>query len=401
VLVGRVRRGRVQYELQKYADGSLFSYPVAVQDGWAFHWHKISERLFVYVFSHVPAEIYVELTRDARGGIAVYGFLFFVAPLLGLIATFAADRSNGRIIFGYACASIACLCPLVFGFPTEMWMAHALFWPALAVCHYARSGWGVGLVFALLALIFTHGGALLLATTILLTLLLRGMRDPAVVRTTGVFLVIVPIWALLKTTFPPDDYDAPVLVRAELHFFDATILTTDLLLLVLAALASYGIAILGLRRLIQVRVHIYAASIVGVALAVYWVCFDRALHADNRYYLRTVLLIGTTVLGVIAALYALRADARLNLPGMFLARLMTRLASSATAQAMAGAIALVMLVHSVETAKFVAAWANYQAVNTSTGYEHDVRLNAWRSSGPLQALTSVLANCFLDVCYDA
>ena len=128
------------YELQMYGDGSLFSYAVAVQDAWAFHWHNISGRLFVYLFCYVPAETYVELTRDAGGGIVVYGFLFFVAPLLGLVATFAADRSKGRIVFCTACASTACLCPLVFGFPTEMWMAQALFWPALAVCHYARGG---------------------------------------------------------------------------------------------------------------------------------------------------------------------------------------------------------------------------------------------------------------------
>src|SRR5882724_10528001 len=63
----------LRYELQLYADGSLFSYSVAVQDAWAFHWHNISGRLFTYIVSYVPAETYVELTRDARGGIVVCG----------------------------------------------------------------------------------------------------------------------------------------------------------------------------------------------------------------------------------------------------------------------------------------------------------------------------------------
>jgi hypothetical protein len=130
----------LRHELQMYADGSIFSYAIAVRDAWAFHWHNISGRLFVYLFCHLPAETYVELAGDPYGGIVVYGFLFFVAPLLGLTATFAADRSRGRIIFSYACL-----------FPTEMWMAHALFWPTLAVCHYARSSKrGIELVFALI-----------------------------------------------------------------------------------------------------------------------------------------------------------------------------------------------------------------------------------------------------------
>ena len=100
----------LRYELQMYADGSIFSYAIAVGDAWAFHWHNISDRLFVYLFCHLPAETYVEMTGDPYGGIVVYGFLFFVAPLLGLTATFAADRSRGRIIFSYACLSTACLC---------------------------------------------------------------------------------------------------------------------------------------------------------------------------------------------------------------------------------------------------------------------------------------------------
>src|SRR5260370_37695502 len=117
-------------------EGAIFSYSVAVRDGWAFPWHNISGRLFVYLFSLLAAESYVALTGDARGGIALYGLSFYVAPLIGLAATFVAHRSKRRIIFSYACFSTACLCPLVFGFPSKMWMAHALFWPRLPICRY-------------------------------------------------------------------------------------------------------------------------------------------------------------------------------------------------------------------------------------------------------------------------
>ena len=353
----------LRYELQMYADGSIFSYAIAVRDAWAFHWHNISDRLFVYLFCHLPAETYVELAGDPYGGIVVYGFLFFVAPLLGLIATFAADRSRGRFIFSYACLSTACLCPLVFGFPTEMWMAHALFWPTLAVCHYARSSIrGIALVFAmLLALIFTHEGALIFAVTIVATLSFRGVRDAAFVRPAGAFFVVLSIWAVVKAAFPPDPYIAIVLHTAALHVFDVTILAGHLALLLLITLASYGIVFYVVRRLSPVKASVCAASIVALGLGAHWLWFNDTLHTDNRYYLRTVLLIATPVLGVLAAAYALRADGRLNFAIPFMRRPMAAVAIDAVTRSAAGAIVLVTLVHIVETEKFVRAWRDYQA----------------------------------------
>jgi hypothetical protein len=354
----------LRHELYMYADGSIFSYAVAVQDAWAFHWHNISGRLFVYLFSCLPAETYIALTRDARGGIAIYGFLFFAAQLLGLAATWAADRSRRRIIFCFACLSTACLCPLVFSFPTEMWMAHSLFWPTLAICHYARAGLaGIALEFAaLLALVFTHEGALIFAVVILSTLLLRGSRDAAFRRAAGVFLVVVPIWAVVKVALPPDDYVGTALRTAMLHAFDITILTGDLVLLLLGALAGYGIAFLLFRRLAPASAHVYAAGMVAVALAVHWMWFDHTLHADNRYYLRTVILLATPAFGALAALLALDAEGRLKLPvaAAIAPRLIAVLTGEMAPRVAAGAFLLVMLVHAVETAKFVTAWTSYK-----------------------------------------
>ena len=353
----------LRYELQMYADGSIFSYAIAVRDAWAFHWHNISGRLTVYLFCHLPAETYVELTGDPYGGIVVYGFLFLVAPLLGLTATFAADRSRGRIIFSYACLSTACLCPLVFGFPTEMWMAHALFWPTLAVCHYARSSKrGIALVFAtLLALVFTHGGGLIFAVAIVATLSFRGVRDAAFLRAAGALFVVLSLWAVVKAIFPPDPYIAVVLHRAALHVFDVTILAGHLVLLLLITLASYGIAFYVVRRISPAKASICAASIVALGLGAHWLWFDGTLHTDNRYYLRTVLLIATPVLGVFAAAYALRADSLLNVVVPFMQRPMAARAIDAVTRSAAGAMVLVTLVHIVETEKFVRAWRDYQA----------------------------------------
>src|SRR3954468_12538907 len=78
------------YQLQLYADGAMFSYAVAVQDVWAFHWHNISGRMSVFFLSLLPAEIYVRLSDNPSAGIIVYGVLFYAAPLAGLIGTFVA-----------------------------------------------------------------------------------------------------------------------------------------------------------------------------------------------------------------------------------------------------------------------------------------------------------------------
>ena len=78
--------------------------------------------------------------------------------------------------------------------------------------------------------------------------------------------------------------------------------------MLLGTLASYWIALTVLRWLTPAKAHIYATLIVTLALVVYWFWIDRALHANNRYYMRTALLIVTPVLGALAAAQALAAD---------------------------------------------------------------------------------------------
>src|SRR3954454_4542399 len=99
--------------LEMFGDGSIFSYAVAAREAWAFHWHNISGRLFTYLYAYIVPEQIVALTGNARAGIAAYGALFLSAPLFGLLATLAADRSPQRTYFTYACVSTAVLCPLV------------------------------------------------------------------------------------------------------------------------------------------------------------------------------------------------------------------------------------------------------------------------------------------------
>ena len=350
------------YGLELYADGAMFSYAVAVQDVWAFHWHNISGRMSVFLLCLLPAETYVGLSGNPRAGIIVYGLLFYLAPLAGLIGTFAADRSRGRILFVCACGSTALLCPLIFGFPTEMWLAHAVFWPALAVCHYAkRSAAGTALVFAMmLTLAFSHEGALVLACAIVATLALRGWRDASFLRAAAVLAVVLALAAAAKIMLPPDEYYAGVFLRAALHFFDPTIFQVRIVVLLFAALAGYGVIFWALSRLTPARAYLAAAFIVAAGLAIYWLRFDHAIHASSRYYLRTALVLLTPMFGAVAALSAMSADGRLAFPLPGVKRALTALRDRA-ALPLTAIFMLLTLVHVVETGKFVAAWRDYRA----------------------------------------
>lgn len=365
-------------ELQMFGDGSIFSYAVAAQDAWAFHWRNISGRLFTYVFAYIPAEATVAPTGSAKAGILVYGLLFFAGPLLGLLLTFAADRTAGRVIFSYACFSTACLCPLVFGAPTEMWMAHAVFWPALAICLCApANGRGMASVFLiLLALVFTHEGAIVLSAAILFALFLRGGRDAIFVRALAAFFVVMTIWFVVKITIRPDEYIAGVLGAAAFRFIDIRNLAEPAFLSLLAALAGYSLAFALLNRLPPGRAPIYAGLACAAALAVYWLWFDRSLLAEARYNLRTVMLIATPVLGVLATVHAMRKEERRTSAFPFLALMADTVEKSLNPRMISGAILLTMLVYSVETSKFVWAWMDYKAAvrALATGTDSDPAL---------------------------
>ena len=351
------------YQLELFGDGSIFSYAVAVDDAWAIHWHNISGRVFIYLFSILPAEVYVELTKDAHGAIVLYGLLHFAAPLLGLLATFAADRSKDHIIFVYACLSTALLGPLVFGFPTEMWIAHALFWPTLAFCHYSRDGIGslVLLFTVLLALAFTHEGALVFVATIVTTLLIRQRNSARSAKCIGAVLVLALIWLLVKLTCPPDSYYAPVFASAALHFFDATIFENDLTLLLFATIASYFLVLILLCRLSRSMSWIFASLFVTIELASYWLWFDQGLHATNRYYMRTLLVVVTPVLGVLAVAKVFTAERwPLSIEVPWLVNLIRAGTGRAATRLFSGIFFLTTVVYAVETIKFVTAWSNYK-----------------------------------------
>jgi len=358
------------YGLQLFADGSIFSYGIAAEDGWAFHWHNISSRLTVFLYAHLPAQAYVGLTGDGQGGVFFYGLLFFSAPLAGLLITCLADRTPDRIFLTVGCLSTATLCPFVFGFPTEMWVGHSLFWPALAMSHSSsrRMGTAAGMLSLYVAMVLTHASGLVFAASIIGVLfVLRGTVDPRAWRATVIFGAACVAWAGVRLLLPPDNYFAAVLPRGALSLFDATNLTKDSAAVLLVGLTVYAVA-LGIGRRVSksvagVKVVIAAGAITVLGLAAYWVWYDQSLQSASRYPLRTLLLVFTPIFGAIAAAIAARNSTEPGLMLPMISPALSKFLHSLAIQRTAGigALFLVMLVHVVETTKFIMAWQDYKA----------------------------------------
>jgi hypothetical protein len=379
--------------LQMYGDGSIFSYSIAVTDAFATHWRNVSGRIFVYLYAFVPSEAYVRATGNARGGVLVYGLLHYLAPLLSLGLTFAADRSRERVVFVVACLSTATVLPLVFGFPTEMWLAHAVFWPTLALVHAHRPGllgWLTAYA-GLQALCLTHEGGVVLAGSIVATLALRGLRDPAFLRGLALFGAAMAVWLGVKTALRPDAYISGVLGSAAFNFISPRNLVTATVVTILAALSAYAILVTVLRRFAGPRAPRLAAVAVAAGLAAWWFAVDTTLVTQERYYMRTALLYATPALGGLAALAMLWREGRLGSPFAFAGPPVGKAAACLPVRALGPALALLMLVQAVEAGKFIRAWHPYMAAvrGLAMGEAADPELGdaAFVSSKRIDAMT--------------
>ncbi len=354
------------FGLHLYGDGSIFSYGVAVRDTWNIHWHNIPVRSFVYLYAIAPAETLVALSGNAQAGIALYALLLSSAQLAGLAITYFADRSERRTIFAFACASTAILCPLVAGFPTEMWVAHAAYWPLLTLAIYApatMTGFAA-VTLASFAVVFSHEGGIVMSLAIAALLAACGRRV-LLWRFILALALAMSCWLAVKFLVVPEEYVGKVMSRAALNLLNPDLILRPVIVALLAALSFYALVLFLLRRFsgnadsntfALFVCAAFAAACVG--LAIYWLIFDRSLHSEGRYFLRTLLIVATPALGTCAGMLALgpaKQSGRLAFAG----RLMKFGQKSTAATALAGAFALVLVVHAFETVKFTRAWKQY------------------------------------------
>jgi hypothetical protein len=324
-------------QLHLFADGAIFSYAVAAGDAWEFHWRQIPVRAAAFLWASLPAQAWGRIFGDPAQAVALYGALHFLAPALGFAATWRADRTG--LIRMWAALSIILLCPVVFGFPTELWTTHAAIWPALALFWSpgGRARWAAGTA-ALATVVLSHEGGLVWAGALLACLAFAPDRVNVLRRAALSLGLALTIWIAVRIAFPIAPYEAEVLTRNAWRLVTVSNLCSSLVLTAAAGLAAYCAALL-LRRGPGVAFGVAAAG-----LAVWWVALDTTLHAGSRYELRALLLGLTPGLLALAALHACGRVERLA------AR------ARAAAPAAMGALLIVTLVHAVETAKFVAAW---------------------------------------------
>jgi hypothetical protein len=242
-----------------------------------------------------------------------------------------------------------------------MWLAHAIFWPVLALSHYAGAtvAGAIAVFASSLLLAFTHEGALVLLLAILPTLAPRGLQSNAFRRAAANLIVIVVLAIASKMLVPPDDYYADAFMRAALHFFDPAIFEVAVVVTLLAAVVTYA-AMYGLISIYFPKgACLYSFGALLVFLCVYWLRFDHSVLANDRYYLRTAVLVATFLLGIMAALAAMTRE------GLVQNRLATFQQTVVSSQdricALTSLLVAVTLIHAVETVKFVSAWSHYQS----------------------------------------
>ena len=169
------------------------------------------------------------------------------------------------------------------------------------------------------------------------------------------------IWLAVNRFAQPDSYFGEVRLRAASEFFEARIFTSPMMALLAATLASYALLSIGLSWISKRNRFFVAAALVFGALCVWWLFFDHAIHADNRYYFRTILLLGACGLAAVCGLQRLAAEGAPIARIAALRSSLDALSSAGCARFILGAVCLVVAVHVVETAKFARGFAAYRS----------------------------------------
>jgi len=145
--------------------------------------------------------------------------------------------------------------------------------------------------------------------------------------------------------------------------------------LLLATAIGFAVVRFMLARSGVARADVLASILVVTALAVYWLAYDDSVHASERYYMRTLLVILTPLFAGPAVLLVLGASRRLVLAKSLLNRVLSIL-RRVPPRPLVFVLVLLSMVHLVETAKFVSVWTQYRAAvrQLATGEASDPQL---------------------------
>jgi hypothetical protein len=334
----------VLYRVTAFADGSFFALSILTADPWSFGWVSYPSRITAFGLTILPPFTVGRITNDPALAVATYSAIMGALPLAGLLATQRLSAPGAPWPTLCAASTIVLAFNVAF-FPTEMWLAHALVWPLVALA--ARPGAPLAAVAILaLATAFVHEAAIPLVGLALVHGALTARR-PALL---AILAAVLAVALLVKALAPiANDEIARTVGQNALDFLSPGNFFTNGVVSVLGALGLWA----------AVRVVYRPASARGEIMIVMGVCLAAAIqllvwpgppHVLRRYIARSLIFVGlAATLGAAIALQVL--------PG-----LATRIAAwrDRHIQPLLAAAAVIILVsalgHLTETARFLGHW---------------------------------------------
>lgn len=189
--------GYLATDVQIFADGGFFAFAFLTGDPWGAHFVNIPTRAAAFLVTMVPPFLWARV-GDPAGAIRLYGLIFGLLPLAGLLATWAI-AGNRRILLFCSLSTIFVLPASVF-FPSETLVTHAVFWPLFALVCVSRAPAALPAVLLMLALAFSHEGGMGLMVLLVALLALRRRAGPVVV---GAGLTVLVLWLSTRLLVPP------------------------------------------------------------------------------------------------------------------------------------------------------------------------------------------------------
>jgi len=114
-----------------WGDGSLFAYVAGLDDPWSLFWRDFPARLGGGLISTLPAWVAGRLGVEAEGISFIYQATWLALPLAGLGWAWRLLPADDKDWIAPAVLFWAAVVMTSFTFPTELWVAAALFWPVL------------------------------------------------------------------------------------------------------------------------------------------------------------------------------------------------------------------------------------------------------------------------------
>lgn len=345
--------------VQLFADGGFFAFAFLTGDPWGFHFANIPARACAFLVTIVPPFLAARAV-NASAAIGLYGFIFGLLPLAGLIATFAL-AGNRRILLFCSLSTVVIL-PFSVFFPSETLVTHALFWPLLAYLTGRRDHRVVTTLLFMLALAFSHEGGAVLLLLLMLFLMADGWARPKLIAAAA---VVLAAWLAVKLLVPvPYASTRAVLVLNMLGTLNLAGVVRPLSVAIAVGFAVYG---LGVRRAGDdgrrpARLIALAALALVPAFAIllaseHWFVGRHDNLLVGRYNFRTTLLGAPALLLVLLTIAALPEERK---PAWF-GRIATaggRLGPRLPALVF-GLMVIATACHVMDGWRFLRAWRDY------------------------------------------